>query len=205
MRGLPHCFATVALLAGIWTTPAGAAGFALKEQSATALGNAFAGATAGADDLSYMFFNPAVPAWQSGNQAVGVVSYILPQAELRAGSAATGGGVPIGGGDGGGDVAEDFLVPAFYAMWEANPDLKLALAVNVPFGLETALVDRHDRSARLLRDGGQGTGQLGVRSFAHLSLHLARQAARSAPPAVGPVKGAGSGVAIGLRTLFRIY
>ena len=36
-----------------------AAGFALREQSATAQGNAFAGASAGGDDISYMYFNPA--------------------------------------------------------------------------------------------------------------------------------------------------
>ncbi len=40
-----------------------AAGYALKEQSTTAQGNAFAGATAGADDVSYMFFNPAALGW----------------------------------------------------------------------------------------------------------------------------------------------
>ena len=36
-----------------------ASGFNLKEQSAAAMGNAFAGATAGAEDISYSFFNPA--------------------------------------------------------------------------------------------------------------------------------------------------
>ncbi|HFA60043.1 MAG TPA: transporter, partial [Rhodospirillales bacterium] len=48
---------------------AGAAGFALKEQSATALGNAFAGATAAAEDPSFMFFNPAALGYQDGVQA----------------------------------------------------------------------------------------------------------------------------------------
>ena len=61
-------------LASRWAVAAGAmalaggghahaAGFALKEQSTTAQGNAFAGATAGADDVSYMFFNPAALGW----------------------------------------------------------------------------------------------------------------------------------------------
>ena len=40
-----------------------AAGFALKEQSTTAQGTAFAGATASASDVSYMFFNPASLGW----------------------------------------------------------------------------------------------------------------------------------------------
>ncbi|MGZ9272911.1 MAG: outer membrane protein transport protein, partial [Candidatus Binatia bacterium] len=48
-----------ALLLSGTETPAVASGFALREQSAAALGNAFAGATAAADDIGSMFFNPA--------------------------------------------------------------------------------------------------------------------------------------------------
>ncbi len=128
------------LWSGYFAEEAGAAGFALKEQSTAAQGNAFAGATAGADDLSYMFFNPAAAARQSGSQVVAVGSYIMPRAELRNGAASAAtpvGTVPIRGGNGGNDIAEDKLLPAFYAMWEATPELKFALGVNAPFGLET--------------------------------------------------------------------
>ena len=47
----------------LFLAPAGAnaGGFAVKEQSTAAQGNSFAGATAGAEDVTYMFFNPAVP------------------------------------------------------------------------------------------------------------------------------------------------
>ena len=38
---------------------ANASGFFLREQSVAGMGNAFAGATAGAEDVSYAFFNPA--------------------------------------------------------------------------------------------------------------------------------------------------
>ncbi len=133
---LPAAVLCVALFAA----DARAAGFALKEQSTAALGNAFAGATAGAEDLSYMFFNPAAAARQSGSQVVAVGSTIMPRAELRNGTASATtplGPVPITGGNGGSDIAEDNLLPAFYAMWEATPELKLALGVNAPFGLET--------------------------------------------------------------------
>ena len=57
------------LLAG--TGEPQAAGFALKEQSTTAQGNAFAGATAGVDDVSYMFFNPASLGWLAEDRAAG--------------------------------------------------------------------------------------------------------------------------------------
>ncbi len=51
------------LLAGQAT----AAAFFLKEQGATGQGNAFAGATAGAEDITYMFWNPAGSTRHDGN------------------------------------------------------------------------------------------------------------------------------------------
>ena len=58
---------------------ANAAGFALKEQSGAAQGNSFAGATAGAEDVTYMFFNPGRLDTQEGHQAAVVLSYIIAQ------------------------------------------------------------------------------------------------------------------------------
>lgn len=113
-----------------------AAGFALKEQSAAALGNAFAGATAGAEDVTYMFFNPAGLTRHEDNQAALALSYIIPQGETN-NAAGTIGVTPAGGSASSGDAADDALVPAAYGMWSLSPDLKLAVGVNVPFGLTT--------------------------------------------------------------------
>jgi long-chain fatty acid transport protein len=120
-----------------------ASGYALREQSASGQGSAFAGASASAEDLSYMFFNPASLTRQSGHQIVGVSSLIIPQLRFRNGGATTGAGTPISGNNGGDDAGEDALVPVFYGMldlqrlldWEEN--VKLGVGVNVPFGLET--------------------------------------------------------------------
>jgi len=109
---------------------ASAAGFALKEQSAAALGNAFAGATAGAEDITYMFFNPAGLTRHEGHQAAVVLSYIIPKAE-------TNDAVYVFGGSGVQDGGESALVPAAYFMWSLSPDLKLGLGINAPFGLKT--------------------------------------------------------------------
>lgn len=124
--------AGVAAAAAIPAGPAQAAGFALKEQSASAQGNSFAGATAGAEDISYMFFNPAGLTRQEGSQAEVVLTYIMPTMET---TNANGG--PIGGSASSGDAAEDALVPAVYAMWSASDDLKVGLGINAPFGLST--------------------------------------------------------------------
>ncbi len=128
--------AVIALTASLNIVPArdaDAAGFALKEQSAAALGNAFAGATAGAEDVTYMFFNPAGLTRHDGNQVSVVGSYIIVDGETN--NAAT---TPNVGGEAfSGDAADDAFVPAAYLMWSLSPDLKLGLGINAPFGLTT--------------------------------------------------------------------
>lgn len=125
------------------TTEAQASGFQLKEQSAEGLGNAFAGATAKAQDLSTIFFNPAGMTALSGHQGQLVTSYIIPRAEFKLESKSLDlPGTPLDGGflrgEGNqGDAIDDALVPAAYAMYDASEDLKFGLAVNVPFGLVT--------------------------------------------------------------------
>ena len=66
-----------------------AAGYAVREQSGSALGNAFAGAPTGIDDPSYMFWNPAMLTYLDGIQAAASGSYIIPNAEFKDGSATT--------------------------------------------------------------------------------------------------------------------
>ena len=69
----------------IFTTPfaAQAAGFALIEQSASGMGNAFAGGSAVAEDASTIFFNPAGMTYIQGTQAVGALHLIKPNAEFN--------------------------------------------------------------------------------------------------------------------------
>ena len=57
-----------------------AAGFHLREQSAAAMGNAFAGATAGAENNSYAYFNAAGLTRQKGKQFNIGGTYIAPEA-----------------------------------------------------------------------------------------------------------------------------
>lgn len=125
------CAAGVALSA----SDAQAAGFAIKEQSAAAQGNSFAGATAGAEDISYMFFNPAGLALHDGNQIIVVGSYILPGNETD--DATLSAVIAWPNGESSENGGENAFVPAFYAMWSASPDLKVGLGVNAPFGLKT--------------------------------------------------------------------
>lgn len=60
-----------------------ASGFNLKEQSAAAMGNAFAGATAGAEDISYSFFNPAGLTRHGGTKVSFGGTWIAPRSKAK--------------------------------------------------------------------------------------------------------------------------
>ncbi|MGE5517217.1 MAG: OmpP1/FadL family transporter [Bacteroidota bacterium] len=113
---------------------AAASGFQLREQSSEGLGNAFAGATAKAYNLSTVFYNPAGMTRLEGNQVAGSATLIMPQAHFSGTN--TLGATQTRGGDGG-DAINDAAVGAVYGMWDARPDLKFGIAVTAPFGLRS--------------------------------------------------------------------
>ena len=131
------CAIGAAALGTLMPAPARAAGFALKEQSTTAMGNAFAGATTGTDDVSFMFFNPAALGWLDRPQAQVEATLALPRIELENARGSTALGTPITGSDHDDDVAENAVIPAFYAATPLGRGLTAGLGINVPFGLET--------------------------------------------------------------------
>lgn len=114
-----------------------ASGFQLREQSATGQGASFAGMTAGGEDISAMYFNPAALGRYRGSQILGSVAYIAPQAKLKNTNASRSTGAAITGTAAPDDAATDAAVPSLYAMWDFGGPLKLGLSANVPFGLET--------------------------------------------------------------------
>jgi long-chain fatty acid transport protein len=127
---------------------AGAAGFALIEQNASGLGNAYSGQAAAAEDASTIWFNPAGMTRIGGRQAVGALNIIKPSAKFsnNGSTAPTLGppvpaplqnlGYPVGGN--GGDAGDWAVVPNGYLSWEIMPNqLWLGLGINAPFGLTT--------------------------------------------------------------------
>jgi long-chain fatty acid transport protein len=125
------------LIAGL-AGSAHAAGFALIEQSASGLGNAFAGASAVSDDASYQYFNPASISFLSGSQISGALHIISPDTSLSGASArvVTLGNIPYSGGSGG-DAGVTGYVPNLYYVRDHTGSLKFGLGVNAPFGLAT--------------------------------------------------------------------
>ena len=110
-------------------------GFQLRENSASALGNAFAGAAASTEDPSIIANNPAGMIGLSGNQVSGDMSIIIPSA-VFSGTGRAVARQPITGGNGG-DAGGAQPVPAAYGFYDASPDLKFGLALTAPFGLQT--------------------------------------------------------------------
>lgn len=133
--------AATALIALATPGAAHAAGFALKEQSASGQGTSFAGATAGGmGDASGMFFNPAAMGLVQGNEVMQVGTFIAPYSDasnVRATRATALGGSTISGTTDPGDAGQNALIGSTYAVMGINNDLKLGLAITVPWGLVT--------------------------------------------------------------------
>ena len=121
----------------VFTTPliSQAAGFALIEQNASGMGNAYAGGSAIAEDASTIYFNPAGMTYIQGTQAVGALHLIKPSAEFNNQGSIPGFGRPLGGE--GGDAGDLAFVPNFYFKIDLTDNVKLGVGVNAPFGLKT--------------------------------------------------------------------
>ena len=107
-----------------------AAGFHLREQSSAAQGNAFAGATAGAENNSYAYYNVAGLTRQKGAQINFGASYIAPKASAK--------NVRDKNGNRDADV-ENVVHPAISPYgtysYQLNDRTVAGIALNVPYGM----------------------------------------------------------------------
>jgi len=124
--------ATALALAGVCSL-SHAAGFALIEQNASGLGNAYAGQAAVAADASTVFFNPAGMSLLPDSQLVLAGNLIKPSAKFSGTVTAP---FPVGGGAGG-DAGDWALVPNVYYTHRLSPAVTLGVGLNSPFGLKT--------------------------------------------------------------------
>ncbi len=109
-----------------------AAGFHLREQSAAAQGNAFAGATAGAENNSYAYFNAAGLTRQKGTQINMGATYIVPRAEAGDVRDAAGQRQPDIN-----NIVHAAWAPNGTISHQVDDKLTLGLSLNVPFGMIT--------------------------------------------------------------------
>jgi long-chain fatty acid transport protein len=116
---------------------ASAAGFALIEQSASGMGNAFAGAAATAEDASTIFFNPAgLTKLEGRNFAVAGHVIGLSAKFTDNGSSTAPAGIATLGGNGG-NAGDTAFVPNAYFSMPLGDRMAFGIGVNAPFGLVT--------------------------------------------------------------------
>ena len=133
---------------------ADAAGFALIEQSVSSMGTAYANGSAGIDDASTLFFNPASMTRLEGNNVAGGVHVIRSDVKFSGKGTynaanpvlnPNGGPLPIGGlpiqGKNNDDIGLTQPVPHGAYSHQYNDQLWFGLSINGPFGLKTEYSD----------------------------------------------------------------
>ena len=115
------------------------AGFALQENSASGLGNAYAGGAAVAEDASSVWFNPAGMARLRQAETVAAIHLITPSARFRNDDSVAAFNQPLGGE--GGNAGGLHVVPNAYVVFPYSNELAFGLGINAPFGLTTEYDD----------------------------------------------------------------
>lgn len=115
--------------------PAGvcAAGFALQENSASGLGNAYAGGAAVAEDASTLWSNAAGMARLGSAQVAGALNLIRPSLKFRNANSEPAALQQLG--NEGGDAGSLNVVPNLYFTMPIDKQWSVGVGINAPFGL----------------------------------------------------------------------
>jgi long-chain fatty acid transport protein len=131
--------AAVATALAAWQSTAGAAGFALIEQGASGLGNAYAGAAALGEDASTVWFNPAGMTRLDDKRQVLLAGHAVSvNAEFEnTNSVGATAPAPRPVGSNGGNAGGIAAIPNFYATIPVAPGAVFGIGLSAPFGLTT--------------------------------------------------------------------
>lgn len=119
-------------LAGYSVSIAAAGSFYIREQSASGIGQSYAGVAAGSAGLSSIFWNPATLTATPGLQTSLIATGFLPYANLTPREGTSPALLPLGPA---GNAAPSAILPALYAGYQINEQLWFGLALNAPDGL----------------------------------------------------------------------
>lgn len=129
-----------------YSSDAKAGGFAIREQSTSSLGAAFAGNAAGYD-LSTIYWNSAgVATAGKGLTTESHASVLLPSAEIDPADIQPTASLNVFD-QSSNDIDKVAFVPASYAAWRINDKLTIGYGFNAPFGLSSK-VDDEDYSGQ---------------------------------------------------------
>jgi long-chain fatty acid transport protein len=118
---------------------ASGAGFALQENSGSAIGNAFAGGAASAEDASTLWSNPAGMSRLGSPQVAMAVHLITPSFKFQNDGSVPAAFHPLGGT--GGDAGSVNVVPNLYVTVPIDRRWRVGVGINAPFGLVTEYDD----------------------------------------------------------------
>ena len=116
---------------------ANAAGFLLREQSIAGMGNAFAGATAGAEDASYAFYNPATIIRQQDQvsfNATAIVGHVKGEGALSTKPLT---GEPYAYNPKMNHPVNKIILPSVAAAKALDSRNSIGISLSAPFGLVT--------------------------------------------------------------------
>jgi long-chain fatty acid transport protein len=149
-RTVTRCMRTcgVAGLLALSSNTVFASSFALIEQSVSGMGSAYASGSAGLNDASTIYFNPATMSRLPGSNLTGGLQIVNSRtdfkgsAEYNSANAALGpAGVPVAGfpisGDSKSNLDLTAAVPMGAISHQLNDRTWLGLTINAPFGLKT--------------------------------------------------------------------
>lgn len=118
-----------------------ASGYKINEQSASGVGNAYAGQAAMVEDASVVFYNPAGMVHLDRPQLTAGFSYLSGDGEFSNGTGTDAAGNPIAAGDGtysdGGDFLGSAVIPFFYYARPVGDNMAIGLGLFTPFGTNT--------------------------------------------------------------------
>lgn len=116
-----------------------AAGFATNDQSATYLGNAYAGTVSAAQDASTAYYNPAGLGELRNNQIVGGATYTYQNIRLTNATATNSVGTAITGNNPTKPDA-NLMIPFGHFAWRVSQSFSLGISVVEPFALRTQYI-----------------------------------------------------------------
>ncbi len=131
--------AVAGAILALGATQAFGTGFQLNENSASSLGNAFAGGAAFTDDVTAMWWNPAALSQFPRMQGAAALHIITPSIKFRNDASQNALNQPIG--NDGGDAGGFNYVPNMYVSVPINAQWTFGLGINAPFGLTTEYDD----------------------------------------------------------------
>jgi len=135
---------SLAVAAALFSSQALSAGFALNDHSATASGNALAGAAASRSDISFSFWNPALFTNAKEMELYASGALVMPEMDVKVNSASS--PSSLGGlamtGDAPSDVVDTTFVPSAYFAYPVSDKTVAGVSLNVPFGLSGEYGDK---------------------------------------------------------------